>query len=127
MLVGKKNQRNFSFNRTDTAAIIEWINKHLSIRGLQLSPAPNSVERRAIRLDRPLLNIRHSPELSLSSLHCERNAEGWREPAQQQHKGRRADLTKAQGAKRFEHPCLILAPLTPASPWTTKVSPPTVS
>jgi hypothetical protein len=61
-LVGKRDQNTFTFSPSDTAAIIEWINTHLAVRGHQVSPAPASADATAIRMHRPLLNIKPNPE-----------------------------------------------------------------
>src|SRR3990167_6143329 len=62
-LVGKKNQRNYRFSVTDTAAVIEWINQNLSVRWLTVDPTSlASAEKHAIRTHRPLLNTVDNPD-----------------------------------------------------------------
>jgi hypothetical protein len=60
-LSAKKNQSNYKFSSRDTKDIVEWIDLHLSIRWLPVSPAANAAEEAAIRRHRPLLNITHNP------------------------------------------------------------------
>jgi len=62
-LVGKANQRNYKFSAADTQAIIDWINKHLSIRYVTMSAdEATSLEMSAITTLRPLLNTQHNPD-----------------------------------------------------------------
>lgn len=62
-LVGMKNQKNYRFVPDDTARIIDWINKNLSIRWLVWDPKTlSSAEKHAIHTHRPLLNTSHNPD-----------------------------------------------------------------
>ena len=60
-LVGKKNQNNYKFTKDDTASIIGWIERHLSVRVVEESPALNDIEAEVIRSLRPLLSSKHNP------------------------------------------------------------------
>ena len=77
-LVGKKNQRNYRFERQDTEAIIEWINTHLSIRWTEANPVSKKTEVFVISQCRPLLNTKDNPEpvheLATLRRECERIA-----------------------------------------------------
>ncbi len=60
-LVGKSNQNNYKFSKEDTATIISWIERHLSVRVVEEPTASKDVEAVAIRTLRPLLNSTHNP------------------------------------------------------------------
>jgi hypothetical protein len=59
-LKGKKNQCNYNF-RPFEGEIIQWIEKHLTIRWICASPALGAEEATAIKQYRPILNIQHNP------------------------------------------------------------------
>jgi hypothetical protein len=62
-LVGKKNQNNYRFSDEDTKEIVRWIDNHLLVRWIALSPSDvEDYEPSAIRTLRPLLNTTHNPE-----------------------------------------------------------------
>jgi hypothetical protein len=61
-LVGKANQNNYRFSATDTAAIIEWINGHLSVNWVEADPALETTEASLIRTYQPLLNTKYNPD-----------------------------------------------------------------
>lgn len=78
-LIGQKNQRNYSFSPTDTAAIIAWIDAHLAVRWVALPKAETEAyERRLIPQLRPLLNLKDNPaslpELKALREECQRIA-----------------------------------------------------
>jgi hypothetical protein len=80
-LLGRRNQRNFSFSPADTASIIAWIDAHLSVRWVALPKAETEAyERRLIPQLRPLLNLRDNPaklpELVALRVECRRIATG---------------------------------------------------
>ncbi len=60
-LVGKKNQDNYKFSKPDTDAIIEWIEKHISVRWLCLKPESRKADAELIRHLGPLFNIAYNP------------------------------------------------------------------
>lgn len=72
-LVGRSNQNNYRFIATDTAAIIRWIDGHLSVNWSVAEPAMESTETALIQAHRPLLNTEKSPEplTALASLRDE--------------------------------------------------------
>lgn len=72
-LVGKKNQNNYRFVAADTAAIIRWIDGHLSVSWSVAEPAMESTETALIQVHRPLLNTAKNPEplTALASLRDE--------------------------------------------------------
>lgn len=79
-LRGKKNQRNYKFSRVDTDRIINWINAHLSVRWVAVSPSEVQLhEGPAIASLMPLLNSTHNPnrlsELSDLRRKCEHIAQ----------------------------------------------------
>lgn len=62
-LRGKRNQCNFTFSRTDTARIIEWIDARLAV-GFVEHPliGLRVLEQAAIDKLKPVFNIKHNPE-----------------------------------------------------------------
>jgi len=56
--------RNYKFSKTDTEAIITWIDEHLSVGWTCAIPASKKAEGQVIGLLRPLLNIIHNPTAS---------------------------------------------------------------
>jgi len=58
---------NYKFGKTDTGAIIQWIDEHISVRWVCVKPATKKAETEAIGQLRPLFNITHNPE-ALSEL-----------------------------------------------------------
>lgn len=59
-LRGKANQRNYRFSNTDTAKIVDWMQKHLLVRWLAMDVADLvEVEPTVICELRPLLNTTH--------------------------------------------------------------------
>jgi hypothetical protein len=62
-LKGKRNQRNYKFSQVDTENIIGWINAHISVRWVTVTPAEVELyEGEAIAALRPLLNWTHNPD-----------------------------------------------------------------
>lgn len=62
-LRGMKNQCNYTFTRTDTARIVEWINAHLGVRILPATiDCLEWFERGTIQELKPILNIQNNPE-----------------------------------------------------------------
>jgi hypothetical protein len=64
-LFGQENQNNFRFDERDTKEIIEWIDRHLSVRWLCRDRPLAKAEADAIKCYRPSLNIRHNPTASI--------------------------------------------------------------
>ena len=62
-LVGKKNQRNYIFSPSDTQQLRDWINNHLSVSWLAITPSQTG-ESHLIQLHQPLFNITHNPRAS---------------------------------------------------------------
>jgi hypothetical protein len=67
-LIDKKNQNNYRFSDEDTAAIVEWIDRHLKVR-IVVVPADEIplLEASVIVRLTPLLNTVHNP-IALSEL-----------------------------------------------------------
>lgn len=61
-LVGMKNQNNFRFSVADTAAIVRWIDAHLSVSWAKADPAHKGLETSLIRVHRPIFNTKDNPE-----------------------------------------------------------------
>ncbi len=78
-LRGKRNRNNYRFSETDTLAIINWIDRRLSVRWVA-TPLEQigTFEPEAIRTLRPLLNWTHNPdklqELAALRAECRRIA-----------------------------------------------------
>jgi hypothetical protein len=67
-LAKKANKNNFSFEKGDRDAIVEWINANLEVSWLSLPAFDVPVAESALILEhRPLLNLQNNP-LALSSL-----------------------------------------------------------
>jgi hypothetical protein len=62
-LDGKRNQNNYRFAQVDTEKIIDWIERHLAVRFLEIdiSKYPTA-ERDAIQRNCPILNTIHNPK-----------------------------------------------------------------
>ena len=60
-LIGKANQDNYKFSKSNRAAIVSWISSHLMLRIVPDLGANKSTETLAIRELRPLLNIKDNP------------------------------------------------------------------
>jgi hypothetical protein len=60
-LVEMKNKNNYKFNESDTAAIVEWVEKHLVVGVLEETPARHSTETEAIYKMCPILNTDDNP------------------------------------------------------------------
>lgn len=60
-LKGKKNKRNYKFNKSDELSIINWINRYLEISWVELSENISEIEKELIKLYTPLLNIKDNP------------------------------------------------------------------
>jgi hypothetical protein len=63
-LASRANKNNYQFSPSDTQAIIAWINRHVSVRWLELSSDLVKLEAELIRKRRPLLNTAHNPSPS---------------------------------------------------------------
>jgi len=61
-LVGKANQNNYRFSGSDTAAIVDWIDAHLSVNWTEADPALKATESSLIHARRPILNTTHNPD-----------------------------------------------------------------
>jgi len=62
-LKGKKNQNNFKFSEKDTQKIINWINRHISVKYRILDPAEiQRLEKICIKKIKPLLNLKNNPK-----------------------------------------------------------------
>jgi len=61
-LIGKGNQNNYKFSAADTAAIVKWIDAHLSVNWAEAEPALEATESSLIRASRPILNTAHNPD-----------------------------------------------------------------
>ena len=75
-LVGKSNQNNYRFGAVDTAAIIRWIDEHLSVNWAEADPADGAAETALIQLHWPILNTPTTRSRSLSWRLCATNAGG---------------------------------------------------
>ena len=79
-LVGKKRQNNYKFSPADTAAIVCWINEHVSVSWVAAKPALKGIEASLLRTSRPILNTAHNPEsvaeLAALKAECRRIAVG---------------------------------------------------
>lgn len=61
-LIGKKNRRNYKFNKEDTNKIKDWIAKSLKVIFIPLSPDQlGTVETSLIKKIKPLVNIKKNP------------------------------------------------------------------
>jgi hypothetical protein len=62
-LIGKGNQNNYRFDRADTEEIIAWIDKHASVRYIEVDTSQHpKAEALAISQHRPLVNKHHNPQ-----------------------------------------------------------------
>jgi hypothetical protein len=61
-LANKANQDNYRFSHPEKKLIVEWINEHLAVRCLALSPAEIAFERQLIADLTPVLNIDGNPD-----------------------------------------------------------------
>jgi hypothetical protein len=80
-----RNQNNYKFSVADTAAIMRWIDAHLSVSWAEAKPALKGIEASLIRIHRPILNTTHNPacvpELAALRAECRRIAMGMPGPA----------------------------------------------
>jgi len=60
-LVGKRNQNNYRFSRTDTKEIISWIQQHFWVGWTQEDPALETEESELSGKDCPIINTDHNP------------------------------------------------------------------
>lgn len=61
-LAGKRNQQNYKFSQNQASEIVNWINRYLSIRWLEVAGPEPSVEAEIIHKFRPVFNDTHNPE-----------------------------------------------------------------
>lgn len=61
-LWGKSNQNNYKFSPSDTASIIQWLIKNISLRFVLVPNATKDIEAGAIMKLCPLLNTQHNPD-----------------------------------------------------------------
>jgi hypothetical protein len=65
-LLGMRNQYNYRFTDEDTAAVIQWIEKHVAVRWMALGVAETVLlESLAIMALQPLFNAKHNPDPSV--------------------------------------------------------------
>jgi hypothetical protein len=60
-LVGRRNQNNYRFSRTDTEEIISWIQQHLRVGWIEEDPALETEESRLIEKHCPIINTKYNP------------------------------------------------------------------
>lgn len=60
-LVGKKNQRNYSFSEADKLKIIEWINENLTVNWVEYVENFDALETDLIVKYLPLFNLAKNP------------------------------------------------------------------
>ncbi|TVR36942.1 MAG: hypothetical protein EA392_13950 [Cryomorphaceae bacterium] len=60
-LIGKRNQRNYRFSKTDETLIIEWMNRHLTVHWVTMQSGWDELETSLIAQHRPLVNLAKNP------------------------------------------------------------------
>ncbi len=62
-LIGARNKNNYKFSKADTFKIILWLDKHVTVSAIEISPEEiKTVEPAMIRTVMPLLNIQCNPQ-----------------------------------------------------------------
>ena len=78
ILIGKKNQNNYTFSKTDESEIIAWMNQNLLINRVAMEGDLNALEADLLKQHQPLLNIAGNPgaldELKALREECKRIA-----------------------------------------------------
>ncbi|WP_155600460.1 GIY-YIG nuclease family protein [Zobellia amurskyensis] len=60
-LVGKKNQNNYKFSKSDEQQIVAWINKNLIVNWVEVIDNLNIIENTLLKEYQPLLNLTGNP------------------------------------------------------------------
>ena len=60
-LIGKKNQKNYRFSKSDRNEIVNWMHSNLDLNFVELEDKIDAVEKKLIALHCPILNTTHNP------------------------------------------------------------------